>query len=102
MSAKAHTNDRTVYDVTDGFAPLTVFGSEAMAKMFAERAEGLTHQAYDVIERPVSGHTPTGEFGVYVEGHVEHAFGTRRMAEACADVYDEHLMAADVRRTEDA
>jgi len=103
MSARAHTGDRTVYEVNDGFSAITVFPSEAMAELFAERAEEIVYDTYDVIERPASGHTPTGEFGVFVEGRVEHAFGTRDLAEACAAAYRDHMMqAARVCRTGDA
>jgi len=105
MAHNTATTTRTVYKVTDGFRPIAEFGGEPEAEAFAERATDITMTGHEVqsAQEPLGGgHDPTGEFGVVVEGKVEHAFGDRRLAEACAEVIEQYgLVAADIRRTED-
>lgn len=105
MAQNTATTTRTVYQVTDGFRPIAEFSGEAEAEAFADRATDITMAGYEVqsTQEPLTGgHDPTGEFGVVVEGGIEHAFGDRQLAEACADVIEQYgLVAAEVRRTED-
>jgi len=105
MAHNTATTTRTVYKVTDGFRPIAEFGGEPEAEAFAERATDITMTGYEVQEtqEPLGGaYHASGEFAVVVEGQVEHRFGDRRMAEACADVIEQYgLVAADIRRTED-